>query len=133
MIPYINKNVNPKNKKTSDCVIRAIAEVTGVPYATVLLDLANLQVQTGYDLSDKRCYEKYLDAKGFMKFKQPRKPDSTKYLVGEIDKVLEGTKMVAQRSILISMAGHLTAVTEGSIKDIWDCRTKTISNYYIKL
>lgn len=36
---YIYKNVNPKNKKVDDCVIRAVTLATGQDYKKVFFDL----------------------------------------------------------------------------------------------
>ena len=52
-------------------------------------------LKTGYMLNEKRCYEKLLDDYGFIKKAQPRKLDNTKYLVGEIDKLVEIKEMGA--------------------------------------
>jgi len=125
MAGYVYHNANPKGKKTTDCVIRALTVAIGIPYEQVLKELYETQLKTGYCLLDKHCFERVLDAHGFIKVKQPKKWDGTKYLVREIDS-LTGKRCV------ISMANHLTAAIDGSIHDIWDCRRKTIGNYWVK-
>jgi len=125
MISFKNFNVNPKNRKTTDCVIRAIATATRQEYDKVVLDLAQMQIKTGYDMSDKKCYEKYLISLGWVKHKQPRKIDGSKYLVGEIDDLV-----YPHQTAIISLAHHLTVKDFYDIVDIWDCRHKTIGNYY---
>ena len=125
MIGFKRENLNPKGRKTTDCVIRAITAATKKDYNEVLMDLAKLQVETAYDMSDKRCYEKYLVSLGWIKHKQPRKIDGTKYRVGEINKLV----YPGQRAI-ISMAGHLSVKVDQDIIDTWDCRRKTIGYYY---
>lgn len=121
------ENVNPKNRKTSDCVIRAIAKASGKDYLVVLKDLYDLSVKTGYMLNDKHCYEKLLEKYGFYKYKQPKKSDNSKYLVGEIDRLVR-----LEESAVISCAHHLTCYVDGDLIDIWDCRYKTIGNYWVK-
>ena len=76
-------------------------------------------------MNDKKNYEKYLEQLGWVKMKQPRKSDNTKYLVGEIDEV------TTHSSVIISCAHHLTCRINDEIVDIWDCRGKTIGNYWI--
>ena len=128
MIDFVKHNENPKGKKTGDCVIRALTTATGKPYLEVYRELFEISVKTGYILNDKRNYEKFLAKHGFEKMKQPRKRDNTKYKVGEIDKLED----IYGETIVISMANHLTCVDLGVLYDLWDCRRKTISNYYIK-
>ena len=69
-------NRNPKNRITSDCVVRAISTATGIPYETVVKEMAELWIQTGYEYSD--LTDKYLQSKGWKKHKQPRHDDNTK-------------------------------------------------------
>ena len=122
---YFNHNANPKKKKTGDCVIRALATFTGKDYEEVYRALFEISLKTGYILNDKRVYEKYAEQIGLVKHKQPRKLDGTKYLVGELPQIAYG-----QRAI-VSLANHLTCIDEnGRVIDIWDCRRKTIGNYW---
>ena len=127
MVKYLNKNVNPRNRKTTDCVIRALTVATGEDYYKVLKDLYELQVATGYDMAEKRSIDRYLEQNGWTKHKQPKKPNGKKYLVGEINQLInDGDPAV------VSLAGHLTAVKDDHLVDVWDCRYKTIGNYYTK-
>ena len=126
MIKYTNENVNPKNKKTTDCVVRALTKATGRPYKDVFMELVALSLKTGYFLNEKRLEDKFLEANGFVKMKQPRKSDNTKHEIGEIDKLIKGG------TVIIRCAHHLTCVKDNVLYDTWDCRHKCISNYYIK-
>lgn len=72
-------NANPKNKYTDDCVIRAISVGTGKSYSEVLNELVKFQIKTGYTFTDDKCYGKYLESIGWVKHKQLRKGDNTKY------------------------------------------------------
>lgn len=129
MIKYVQKNVNPKGKKTADCVIRALTVATGKDYWEVFDELVVLAKKTGLMINEKRLYEKFLDQNGFFKYPQPRKLDNTKYQVGELDEVCK----CSNRVIIVTMANHMTVVFKGELIDIWDCRGKTISNYFTKL
>lgn len=124
MVGFNKYNANPKGRKTGDCVIRAISRATGKHYNDVVMDLAQMQIQTGYDDASKECYDKYLKEQGWIKHKQPRYEDGTKYLVGDIYRLTQ-----PYQRVIITMAGHMT-VKDGEIQDTWDCRRKTISNYY---
>lgn len=128
MLKYEERNVNPKNKKTCDCVVRAITSASNKPYNDVLNDLVKTMTKTGYMIDEKRCYEKVLESYGFTKMKQPRKEDNTKYLVRELDKLVNSDNY----DVVVSMTGHLTCVKHNTIIDIWNCGSKTISNYFIR-
>lgn len=127
MIEFYKANNNIKNKKTTDCVVRALAGASGKDYKVVAQELFDIYIKTGYHICDKHCYEKWLEQNGFVKMKQPRKLNNTKYLVGEIDELISSEEVA-----VISLAGHLTYVEDDTIFDLWDCRRKTISNYYLK-
>ena len=126
MITYKELNLNPKNKRTCDCVIRAITLATGKPYVEVYTDLFNLSLKTGYMINDKKTYIKYMEKLGFVKMKQPRHSDNTKYLIKDLDKV------IGNKTAIVSCAHHLTTIKGGECVDIWDCRYKTAGNYFIK-
>lgn len=126
MIAYKNENVNLKNKKTSDCVVRALSKASGKDYKQVAQELFDLYMKYGYMINDKHTYERWLEMNGFIKYKQPRKRDNTKYLVGEIDRLIR-----LGENAVISCANHLTCVAGDSLCDLWDCRKKTIGNYYV--
>lgn len=126
MIGFEQRNVNPKNRKTPDCVIRALTVATGKAYADIYRELFDVSLETGYMLNEKRVEDKVLQKHGFVKHKQPRKADNTKYTIGEIDK-LTGKKGI----VVIRCAHHLTVVVDGVLIDTWDCRSKCISNYYV--
>lgn len=134
MVGFEKRNVNPKNRKTSDCVIRAITAASGKKYETVYKDLIDISFKTGYMIDEKRVYEKLLENYGFVKHKQPRKWDGTKFTIGEIDELIDGVMVDGYDigSVVISCANHLTAVIDGKVIDLWDCRRKCISNYYTK-
>lgn len=127
MIKFELKNVNPKNKKTTDCVIRALTVATGKTYYEVFDELYQLSIKTGWFINEKRLEEKFLEQNGFVKFKQPKKYDNSKCLAGEIDELVNKNDIV-----IIRVAGHLTVVKDYVLYDLWDCRYKTINNYYIK-
>jgi hypothetical protein len=127
MVNFKNLNENPMDRKTGDCVIRALTSATGMNYNDVYRELFDISLKTGYILNEKRVYEKFLTAHGFTKIKQPKHCDGTKYLIGEID-LLAPRKGIC----VISCAHHLTCYRNGFVVDTWDCRGKTIGNYYVK-
>lgn len=131
-------NANPKNKYTTDCVIRAISTVTGISYETVLMEMAEQQIKTGLDMSEKKAIDKYLQSKGWVKHKQPKKWDNTKYTGSEFCKELmrydseidSGNDM---RHIIANIGGHhIVAIIEGQVWDTWNSTRGCIGNYWTK-
>lgn len=122
-------NSNPKNRITSDCVIRAICTATEIPYNTVVMEMAELQCKTGYELSSKKAIEEYLKIKGWVKHAQPRKTNNTKYSGKEFCE-----KKVRNSKKYIAMIGgqHMVAIINAKIYDIWDCTSKCVGNYWSK-
>lgn len=131
MIGYVNRNVNPKNRKTGDCAIRAVATAAGIPYEVAQKMLFEAAADTCYDYADKKCVDKVLTKLGFVKHKQPKYiniyDQTKKYLVGEIDHLIS----LRARAVVL-MANHYTAVVDHDCIDTWDCREKTIGNYWTK-
>lgn len=122
-------NANPKGRFTGDCRIRAIAAACDVPYNQVVMDLARIQCETGYDQCEKQGIGILLKEYGWVKQSQPRKDDNTKY-TGE-----EFCKYLANKNIkyVAHIGGHhLVAIVNGKVYDTWDSTDGCIGNYWIK-
>jgi len=131
MIDYVEKNVNPKNRKTGDCSTRALVGTLGISYDEALQLQTKYSLKTYYDPASKQVMELVLEEFGYLKKKQPRKPDNTKYTVGEMDHILSPRQM--KEGVLITVANHHTCVVNGAVQDTWDCRNKSVGNYYVKI
>lgn len=125
-LPFKQFNANPKGKRTCDCVIRALCVALNKDYYEVYDELVTISKKTGFMLNEKRVEDKLLEAYGFIKMKQPRKNDGTKYDVNEIRLICNSPVIV------IRVTHHLTVVKDGVLIDTWNCGHKTINNYYIK-
>lgn len=122
-------NANPKNRMTGDCVIRALCTAMQKPYEDVYRELFDFSLQTGYILNDKKCFERYLESKGWVKHKQPRKPDNTRYTGKEFcERAREYENYIA-----IIGTHHIVAIVGGKINDTWNSTRKCIGNYWTKL
>lgn len=117
-------NANPQNKKTTDCVVRSICTALSQSYEQTVQELTSFWLNTGYDLSDVKCFGKYLDSKGWKKNKQPRKPDNTKYTGKEFVKIFKGV-------CVANIGGnHTVCIKNGKVLDIWDSTDGCIGNYW---
>lgn len=127
---FIECNVNPKQLKVGDCVVRALAKASGLSWDEVYLDLCNLGMDMFRMPSDKKVYETWLEQNGFYKQKMPRHEDRTKYsvyeLAEELNEIYEGYAVVA-------IANHMTVVGYGNIYDLWDCGNYKVGNFYVRL
>lgn len=131
MINFKEINVNPKKRKTGDCSTRAIVGVLGISYDDALKLQTEESLKSYYDPTSKQVMEKVLAKFGFVKMKQPKKYDGTKYEVRELDQLLD--RRTLDEGVLVTVANHHTCIKDGVIQDIWNCGRKTVGNYYIKL
>lgn len=121
-------NVNPKGRKTSDCVIRAIAYASCQSWEKVFEDLCVIAKKKCSVINEKSVYEEYLDNLGFEKHKQPKWDDGTKFTVYEGDRVFNSQK----EDVIVSVANHLTCIDNNELIDTWNCRNKCIGNYWTR-
>ena len=130
MLEYVKFNVNPKERKTGDCAVRALVGTLGITYEEAIDKCAYWAKKKCYGITNKQIMELVLKEYGYVKMKQPRKADNTKYTVGEMDKILTDKQM--EEGVFITIANHHTCITNGVVQDIWDCRYKSVGNYYVK-
>lgn len=123
-------NINPKGRKTGDCSSRAIATTLGISWEEALTMQTEEALKCYYDPTSKQVVEKVLSRFGYIKMKQPRKADGKKYTVNELNQIL--TKKQMQEGVLVTVANHHTCIKDGKVKDTWDCRRKSVGNYYVK-
>lgn len=130
-------NQNPKNRITEDCVARAISAALEQDYNQTIIEMVQMQVKTGYALDGPKGIDKYLQSKGFIKYKQPRKDDNTKYTGEEWCNKISKDKSFLNKNIVANIGGHHTVCIkprEGKYKvwDIWNSTDGCIGNYWMK-
>ena len=126
---YKEYNANFKNKKTTDCVVRAISVALNKSWEDTFKELSAYTLETGYMWNDSGAcgFKKFLKLKGYDKQKMPRRKDNTRYTVKEFIEELANKNSI----YIISVAGHLTVVKNLTLIDIWDCSDKSVGNYWI--
>ena len=123
---FIKYNNNPKNKKTGDCVIRAIATATNSSWEYVYSKLSELGIEQGLMINDSNNWQKYLENLGYIKQKMPRRSDRTRYTLEEF-----ATELAEENKIyLVKLAGHLTVIKNKKLIDTWNCSYKSVGNYW---
>ena len=131
-------NANPKNRITGDCWARAICTALEIPYEQVVMEMAEMQCETGYDSSS--LIDRYLKSKGWKKQQQPRKDDNTKYTGEEfcqqfqyVPWLFTGKENNYKARIVANIGTHhVVAIVEGKVWDIWDSTDGCIGNYWTK-
>lgn len=134
-------NANPKNRFTEDCVLRAVSTGLQEDYNKVLMEMAELQTKTGHAFDGNKGVEKYLLQKGWVKCKQPKKQNGTKYTGEEFcetlqnDEVFEapcGYACIGNNIIANIGSHHIVAIIRGKVWDTWNSTNGCIGNFYIK-
>ena len=136
MARFINKNNNPKGKRTSDCTIRAFTELTNKSIEEIISELTAIYIKTGYFIDDPKCYDKWLKNNGYEKQKQVKKYDNTKYTGSEFCIYLN--TLGTTDTIVAHIGGHHITTfiyTENGymIQDTWDCTYKCVGNWWKKV
>lgn len=121
-------NMNPKNLKIGDCVIRALTLADDEEdYLRVYKELFEIGYKKCRMPNDKHVYEKWLEDHGWVKIKMPKKPTNERYTLAEyIDDNPDLTFVASVRS-------HLTFVDKGTLIDTWNCSVYKLGNYWIKI
>lgn len=123
-------NLNPKGWKTGDCVVRALAGANNMSWESTYLSLCEIGAKKCRMPNDKATYEAFLKERGWVKQKMPVWYDAfgkkNRYTVEDLAKEFPDKKMV------VSVAHHLTFIDKGVLKDLWNCGSKSVGNYWIK-
>lgn len=134
---YRYYNANPKNRITADCAARAISTATGISYSDVVKGLADVQIRTGYEATEGKGLDIYMESIGWVKNRQPRKEDGTKYTGAEFCQLL--SQAVGHGSVIANIGGHhmvsiMRTDDHGRFKvhDTWDSTDGCIGNYWMK-
>ena len=136
-------NANPKGKITTDCVIRAISTALGQSYEKTIVEMAEMTTKTGYMLNENKGIDRYLQSKGWIKCKQPKKWDGTKYTGREFCRTLTHPiyseelnltdKSFEIHRVLAKIGGHhIVAIMSGQIWDTWNSADGSIGIVWVK-
>lgn len=102
-------NNNPLSLEEEDCVTRAIALASNLPYSAIKDKLYYMAQLLDCNALCVCCYSKLLD----YIFQYDRVP-CRGYTVGEIVQKYDNS------TLLIRMNGHLTCAINGTLLDLWD-------------
>lgn len=120
---YIYYNPNPKNKKTTDCVIRMLCKIYDIPWGEAFLRLSGI-VLSEYEMpSSNYIWEKYLLGNGYKKSLLPSQcPDCMT--------VSEFVEMYNSGTYVVCTGNHVVAVQDGNYYDAWDSGDEVVTYYF---
>ena len=125
---WLEKNVNPRNKKTGDCIIRALSVALDKPYENMYRELFEYSLKVGWFISDSRTYEHYLKhVHAIQKIPQPKKASGGWFTINEFFTY----DMVKGKTYIVSTRKHLTVIKDGMLVDSWNCKHEKVCNYYV--
>lgn len=133
-------NANPKGRITGDCTFRAVSTALGISWEQTVMEMAEFSCKTGYAINDKKGIEKFLQSKGWVKHKQPRKADNTKYTGSEFCNEINSDIAFVGKSVIADIGGHhIVCIKEmpdayglHKVWDIWNSTYECIGNYWTK-
>ena len=118
---FIEKNLNPKNRNASDCVVRAIMCAENKSWLEVYDELCAIGRKKNDIPSSKRVFNEYLKK---YKTLNPMYIDKSekkhRYKVSEIEGIHKN------KIIIVQLAGHMACVKFGDLIDTWNCSNKAI-------
>ena len=140
---FMFHNENPKNRKGGDCVIRAVATALEQSWEQTVREMTEIGIKYGYVVNDKQTIAKYLESKGWVKHKQPRKDDGTKYTGKDFCNYLSVNQKSGVFNIVANIGGHHTVCIKPTnhgdgincrykVLDIWNSTDGCIGNFWTK-
>ena len=123
---FIKHNVNPRNKKTGDCAIRAVAVATKLGWDNAYIGLSNHGFALKTAPNDVEAVHSFLIEQGFKE---------------GIIRVPKGSKRPTVDSFakehpnwysVLRVANHITCCAYGNYLDIWDCGSCAVYKYWYK-
>jgi len=110
-------------KSEGDCVVRAISIALGQDYRKTYLALIEEAKKTGDFPNHRAVYERYLKSHGWVRQRTVRTAKGRKIR-------LRGWNAPGITA-LVHTTSHLTAVVNGVVNDIWDCREWCMNSWYV--
>lgn len=137
---FVQFNANPKEKKTTDCVIRALTVALNKPIKDIISGLTEIYLTKGYFITDKKCIERYLKNEGYVKQKQLKYKSGRKFTGKEFCTYLNTNTITTEPVIGTIGTGHITVfVNKGTVDnkdykiiDTWNCSTRCVGNWWVK-
>lgn len=130
---YYEININPKNKKSTDCVIRALTMATSTTIESVIEELTKIYIAKGWFITDIKCVDRFLNNNGFVKQKMITN-NNKKLTAIEFCDYLDTLKI--NKPVVAKVgAGHVAVFIkypEGyCLVDNHNCTKKCVGNWWV--
>ena len=120
---YVYYNPNPKNKNTTDCVIRMLTKIYNISWQEAFLELTGIVLNEFEMPSSNFIWEKYLLNNGFVKrLLSPTCPDCIT--------ISEFSEMYDLGTYIVCTGSHVVAVFDGDYYDAWDSGNEIVTYYF---
>lgn len=123
---YEYVNVNPKNRISGDCVVRAVALACGQTWEQTVREMTEMGIPKGLVLNDDKLFPLYLESKGFVAHAEPRTPSNRKMAL----KDFLAQNPQHDRFVCLVGSHHCTCAIGGKVRDIWDCSSNTMHRWW---
>jgi hypothetical protein len=131
MADFEKVNVNPKERKCGDCVIRALAKASGKSWEQVYDELCEIGRKKCRMPNDDCCVDKWTSDNNFVYCKTLRDRYGNQMTVSEmVDKITDIERR--DYSVIIHTKNHLTCASNGIIYDTWNTSNQKAGYYYIR-
>ena len=118
-----------KKDLAGDCIMRAIPIATGIDYKVIWDGMFELGSEIGRMPNSWVTMDLYLDSLGWKKCKPFRKSNGRKYKLKDVPIRF---CHVPGEAFLFRTSKHLTAVVNGELRDVWNCKESYANSYYVK-
>ena len=136
------RNANPEDKRTGDCIMRAVSAATDISWEDAVRGLCRIAIDKHIAPQDPAAERELLKRLGFEKLKQPKKANGKKLTGREFcawldTQVLLGTVPANARIVANIGAHHVVAVLRDSsghfrVNDTWDCSTRCVGSWWMR-
>ena len=133
---YVNRN--PKNVRTTDCVIRGLAGAVNKSWEDVYKELFSLAIRYSRPAEDDFIVEKYLENNGAIRIAQPRTCSGKKLYGREVCGLIQEGKFIDNDGVVIPYknyylnlgSGHAACIVNGKIQDIWNSSLEKVGKMW---
>lgn len=131
---FINKN--PKGLRTSDCVVRALANALDQSWEQTYKELYELGLKNSRPAEDDWTVAHYLLSKGCVRLGQPKRIGS-KYTGKELCEAIQAKTLfdlheLSNKRLYLNIGSyHASSIVCGHIEDIWNCSNGAVGVVWI--
>ena len=124
---FIRYNANPKDWKTGDCVVRALAAATQKTWEEVYEELCEIGKKKCRMPNEDQVINAFLKQNGFFPVKQ-EKDEFGNWL--DIEQLID---TYPEDILVIRTRRHLTTALQGTLVDTWNCSGQKAGRFYVKM